>query len=155
MKLLQSSSWRVGVLLLTVLGNIGFLSSVRATLTSNLTVEIKGIRNQDGQVCLSLFAGAKGFPTRAGSAVRQQCLEITDTPQLVNFRNLESGSYAVAVLHDTNGDRQANRNVFGIPTEGFGFSRNPTIATGPPKFGKSVVVVAGSSTNIQIQLRYL
>lgn len=71
------------------------------------------------------------------------------------FDNLKAGSYAVAVLHDKKGDRQLKRNFLGIPTDGFGFSGNPAIVTGPPKFGDSAFVVAGPSTNIQIQLIYL
>nr|WP_245817423.1 DUF2141 domain-containing protein [Hydrococcus rivularis] len=75
-------------------------------------------------------------------------------PQLVTFENLQPGSYAVAVLHDANNDGEANRNALGIPVEGFGFSRNPVIRTGPPKFNDAVVLVLGSSTKIQIQLNY-
>ncbi|GAA6620321.1 hypothetical protein NUACC26_061370 [Scytonema sp. NUACC26] len=75
-------------------------------------------------------------------------------PLTVTFKNLQPGSYAVAVLHDTNSDKKANRNGLGIPLEGFGFSENPVIRTGPPKFNDAVLV-AGSTTNIQIQLNYL
>lgn len=68
---------------------------------------------------------------------------------------LRAGSYAIAVIHDANNDGTLNRNLLGIPTEGFKFSRNPTILMGSPRFVDSAFLVAGSITNIQIQLQYL
>jgi uncharacterized protein (DUF2141 family) len=142
------------VLLFAVLGSLALPSSVQAELSSQLTVEVDGLRNQKGQICLSLFASGKGFPSNGTDAVQNQCMAITAMPQLVTFENLQPGSYAVAVLHDVNNDGEANRNALGIPVEGFGFSRNPVIRTGPPKFNDAVVLVLGSSTKIQIQLNY-
>ena len=147
--------FRFGILLFTVLGSLAPLLSARAGLTSNLTVEIDGLRNSQGQVCVSIFASRKGFPSSTANAVQSECVPITDKSLLVTFKNLKPGSYGVAVLHDAKGDRKVHRNAFGIPTDGFGFSRNPTILTGPPNFGDSAFVVAGPSTNIQIELMYL
>jgi uncharacterized protein (DUF2141 family) len=122
--------------------------------SSNLIVTVNGLRKQSGQVCLSLFSSDRGFPSNSGSALQAQCVRVGSTPLAITFQNLKAGSYAVAVIHDVNDDNTLNRNFLGIPTEGFGFSRNPKILTGPPKFTDSVVLVNGSSTNIQIQLQY-
>ncbi len=97
----------------------------------------------------------KGFPSNGAEAVQNRCVAITAMPLFFTFENLQPGSYAVAILHDANSDDKVNRNFIGIPLEGFGFSRNPIIRTGPPKFNDAVVLVAGPSTNIQIQLNYL
>ena len=58
------------------------------------------------------------------------------------------------MLHDANGDNQMNRNALGVPTEGFGFSRNPSILKGVPTFNDAAVAVQGA-TQTQIQLVYL
>ncbi|GAB4226375.1 MAG: DUF2141 domain-containing protein [Elainellaceae cyanobacterium] len=123
--------------------------------TSKLTVEIDGLRNQEGQVCFSLFANSNGFPDSSANAIENRCVAITAAPLLVTFENLQPGSYAVAVLHDANSNHQTERNGFGIPTEGFGFSENPVIRLGPPRFNDAAVLVAGSNTTIQIRLNYL
>jgi uncharacterized protein (DUF2141 family) len=73
----------------------------------------------------------------------------------VLFSGLKAGTYAVAVLHDENGDDQANRNLIGIPTEGFGFSRNPALRMGPPQFSDAAFLIAGPKTAIEIKMRYL
>ncbi|MBR8839022.1 MAG: DUF2141 domain-containing protein [Stigonema ocellatum SAG 48.90 = DSM 106950] len=150
----MTQRFRFGVMLLTVFGSLASPLSARASLTSDLTVEINGLRNRSGQICISIFASSKGFPSRTTNAVQKQCVPITQTPLQVTFKNLQSGSYGVAVLHDAKGDGKLHRNIFGIPTDGFGFSRNPKILTGPPKFEDSAFVVAGSNTNIEIQLMY-
>ncbi|MDX2100616.1 MAG: DUF2141 domain-containing protein [Leptolyngbyaceae cyanobacterium bins.59] len=126
-----------------------------AAKTGQLTVAIEGLKTMRGQVCFSLFASNRGFPSDSKRAVQSQCIQIGTAPLEATFNQLPAGTYAVAVLHDINSDGAMNQGAFGIPTEGFGFSRNPAVRTSPPSFGDAAVVVAGPSTNIRIQLRYL
>ncbi|MEH2349192.1 MAG: DUF2141 domain-containing protein [Nostoc sp.] len=145
---------RVSILLLAVMGNLAWSFSAKATLSGKLTVEIDGLKNKQGQVCASIFASSEGFPSDRNRTLQKQCIKINDTPLPITFENLKAGSYAVAVFHDQNNDRILNTNVFGIPKEGFGFSRNPEIRTGAPKFSEAAFLVAGPETNIQIRLKY-
>ena len=55
----------------------------------------------------------------------------------VIFENLKPGKYAISVLHDTNNNKDMDRNKLGIPKEGFGFSNNVTGAMGPPSFERA------------------
>ena len=56
------------------------------------------------------------------SARSDMVLEFTDVPP---------GTYAIALLHDENGNGRADR-VLMVPREGFGFSRNAPVRMGPP-----------------------
>ncbi|HEY9644020.1 MAG TPA: DUF2141 domain-containing protein [Coleofasciculaceae cyanobacterium] len=141
--------------LLSLTGVFMLPSAAQASFTSNLTVEVNGLRNRNGQVCLSLFANSQGFPDRSERAVKSQCVRITEDPLQVTFENLPSGSYAIAAFHDSNSSGQLQRNFLGIPTEEFGFSGNPVIRTGPPEFNEAAVLVVGATTRVQIQLRSL
>ncbi|MEH2068698.1 MAG: DUF2141 domain-containing protein [Nostoc sp.] len=145
---------RVSMLLLAVLGNLVWSFTAKADYNGKLTVEIDGLKNKQGQVCASIFANSQGFPNQRDRVLQGQCIKITDTPLLITFENLKAGNYAVAVIHDRNSDRTLNRNILGIPIEGFGFSRNPEITTSAPKFSQAAFLVAGPNTNIQIQLKY-
>jgi len=145
---------RVSILLLAVLGDLVWSFSANANFNGKLSVEIDGLKNKEGQVCASIFASSEGFPSDRNRVLQKQCIKITETPLTINFDNLKAGSYAVAVFHDQNNDRILNTNTFGIPKEGFGFSRNPEIRTGAPKFSEAAFLVAGPNTNIQIQLKY-
>lgn len=147
------------LLLLAVFGFVTHASTTRADVTSslsgNLTVEINGFRNRQGQVCISLFASSKGFPNNRKNVVQRQCNQITAIPMTVNFANLKAGNYAVAVIHDTNEDGTLNRNDLGMPIEGYGFSRNPEVRTAAPKFNDASILIVGANTSVSVQLKYL
>ena len=151
---LLKNKFQVGVVLLSVIGNLAFLPSAEGSASSNLEVTVKGLKNQKGQVCFSLFSSSRGFPSNDKRAVKAQCVKVGDSNVTLNIPSLKAGTYAIAMFHDSNGDGKLNTNAFGIPKEGFGFSRNPRILTGPPKFGDSAVFVVGSSTDIQIDMNY-
>lgn len=122
---------------------------------SQLTIKIDGLKQQKGQTCFSLFNRDSGFPTRSDAALRTECIAVRQVPQTIQLKDLQPGRYAIAVLHDLNGDREANRNVLGMPTEGFGFSRNPKIGFKAPRFEEAAIAVKGKQTQIQIRLNYL
>lgn len=122
---------------------------------TQLAVEISGLKQPEGQVCLNLFDSRVGFPGNSDTAVRNRCMTTTASVSLVTtFANLPPGSYAVSAFHDANSDNKFNRNFVGIPMEGYGFSRNPRIRTGPPDFEDTVFLVAGQETRIEIKLNY-
>ncbi|EAW37943.1 DUF2141 domain-containing protein [Lyngbya sp. PCC 8106] len=142
------------ILILSILGNLGIVPSVEA-ISNHLIVELDGLKNKTGQVCLSLFSSSQGFPDNKENALQTQCIQLGKDNPKITFENLIPGNYAVAVFHDANSDQTLNLNSLGIPTEGFGFSRNPTILAGPPQFNDTAVVVANVQNNIQIKLQYL
>lgn len=138
--------------------------------TGSLTVEVTGLKNSAGQVCFSLFDSSEGFPRAEAAVIARQCVAastaavesatadealgaMADSLSVV-FEGLESGTYAVSVLHDENEDSQINTGLFGVPTEGFGFSRNPTIRTSAPAFREAAVFLLGRSATTRINLIY-
>jgi len=151
---LLKNKFHVGILLFSIIGSFAFVPSAEGIANSNLGVTVKGLRSQKGQVCFSIFSSSRGFPNNDKNALKAKCVKLEDSSVELNIPSLKSGTYAIAMFHDSNGDGKLNTNSLGIPTEGFGFSRNPRIVTGPPKFGDSAVLVVGSSTNIEIKLNY-
>jgi uncharacterized protein (DUF2141 family) len=72
----------------------------------------------------------------------------------LHFRNLAAGTYSVSIIHDENGNGKLDTFV-AIPREGFGFSGNPPIRFGPPKFGEaSFRLNTGRNTQV-VRVRYL
>ncbi len=143
------------VLISTVIANSLLLPEALASFNGKLSVRVDGIKSLKGQICLNVFANSKGFPDNSKLAVLSQCVKVTESSQTVTLPNLKAGNYAVAVIHDTVGNGALKRNPIGIPIGGFGFSNNPAIRFGPPKFGESAVFVAGQNTDVQIKLQYL
>ncbi len=103
------------------------------------------------QLCLT--ADPKNFPACVDDA-RALTRSVPATTRAVTFDALPVGDYAVAVIHDENGNRKLD-TMMGIPREGFGFSRNPAIGFGPPKFAAARFTLDINGTEQDIRMRYL
>lgn len=64
------------------------------------------------------------------------------------------GRYGVVVIHDENSNMKLDRNFFGVPKEGFGFSNNPRVVVSAPSFQAASVAVRCPSTQVDIRLIY-
>ncbi|MEH2045687.1 DUF2141 domain-containing protein [Nostoc sp.] len=141
--------------LLATLVSISFAKIVNAEPTTTLNVVVNGIHHQKGEICFRVYANDKGFPMSSTSEAQSGCAKITGTSVKKEFSGLKPGTYAVAVVDDQNGDRKLNKDFFGIPKEGFGISKNPTVSiqTGTPKFRDASFVV-NKNTTVNIIMKY-
>lgn len=123
--------------------------------SANLTVAIKGIKNQKGQVCLRIYDSENGFPLGKSNKHKSQCIKIYGNSLKQKFIGLKKGTYAVAVIDDQNENNKLDRDFFGIPEEGFGISNNPkvSIKTGIPKF-KIASFSLQKNQKIDIEMKY-
>lgn len=122
---------------------------------STLTVEVAGLRNARGQVCFSIFSNAQAFPQDPDRAIVNRCDKLTGTNMTSTFKGLKPGNYAVAILHDENLNRKDDRNFLNVPTEGFGFSKNPAVRLKAPSFDETAIPVTGATTSTKINVTYL
>lgn len=77
-----------------------------------------------------------------------------DETEGIAFTALPTGDYALAVMHDENGN--ARLDTFAkVPREGFGFSRNPAIRFGPPSFAKARFAVAAGDNRQDVRIKYI
>ncbi|MBW4571490.1 MAG: DUF2141 domain-containing protein [Tolypothrix carrinoi HA7290-LM1] len=146
---------KISSLLLAILVSTSFAKTANAQPTITLTVVVNGIKHQKGQLCLGIYSNEKGFPLSTKNVVKSACFPITVSSLKQQFTGLKPGNYAVAVVDDQNGDRQLNRDFFGIPKEGFGISNNPTVSitTGTPKFSKASFSLS-KNTTVNIDMKY-
>ena len=79
---------------------------------------------------------------------------IPATARSLRFEGLPRGGYAVAVIHDENGNNRLD-TLAGIPREGYGFSNDAAVRFGPPKFAAARFDVTGDANRQQIRMRYI
>ena len=135
---------------------IGFLFlSFGAKAQGKVTAEITNFDNNKGVLRACLFDNANAFSGK-GSPV--QCVEVTvvnKTARIV-FDRVPAGTYAVSVFHDANNNNEFDTNFLGIPTEGYGASRNSLPFAAAPKFNDNKFTVSnGMVTELKIKLRNL
>ncbi len=143
-----------GAIALAVLSSLIYVAPTKAELKSNLIVEVDGLKNQTGEICLKLFGTSAGFPDNNERAVKRQCVKIAENPPTIVLKDIPSGSYAISLFQDLNGDHKLNRGSTGIPIEGYGFSNNPATRQDLTRYGDCVFLLAGSSNTLKIKLEY-
>jgi uncharacterized protein (DUF2141 family) len=111
----------------------------RAQLT--LTIEIKGLRNNTGQILLQVF-------DEGHTLVKGVIGSITDKKCTILIENLKPSKYAFRYFHDENKNGELEKNWQGIPREGYGFSNNAKGTFGPPSFGKWIFELKDNETVI-------
>ena len=119
----------------------------------NLTIEITGLRNNKGSVLLSMYSQKDGFPSDPKKAYWKDQEPIRDGKARFEYKDLPAGTYAIAVLHDENGNLKMDTRFLGLPKEGYGFSRDPELYFGPPAF-KNASFQHTADQTIQISARY-
>jgi uncharacterized protein (DUF2141 family) len=132
------------------------LGMAQGSGVSKLTIRVADARNSRGQVAIALFAGADGFPGDKTKALHT--LQVPIDPKTmsaeVSVRGLSFGSYAVAVFHDENGNGRLDKNMLGVPKEGYGFSNLAKRSMGPPKFADAEFALDQPEQTIEIKLAY-
>ena len=73
---------------------------------------------------------------------------------VVSVPGVPPGVYAVQAHHDANGNGRIDRNFFGIPVEGIGFSRAAPMRFGPPRFADAAVSIGGALVSLDITLKF-
>jgi uncharacterized protein (DUF2141 family) len=120
----------------------------------NVVVTYHEARSLKGMVRACMVQAAADFPdcTDASNAYRAN---VPTGALQVRFANVAPGRYAIALLHDENGNGKADFVLGMMPKEGFGFSRDAPIKMGPPKFTAAAFTVGEEPLNLSIRLRYL
>ncbi len=137
------------LLLLTV----GLAPGLWAQTTASLTIRVTGLRSDQGQVMLSLHNQDKGFPG-GKPAVRQQVLPIRQGVATVTLGDLPPGRYAVAVIHDENGNGKMDTNWMGLPKEGWGASRDPRPSMRGPRYDESAFELKAPTQEVSLSVKY-
>ena len=118
-------------------------------------VKILNIRNSTGTVACALFESSVGFPTEfLRSATNVMVIKIRKTQARCDFEDIPPGTYAIAVIHDENMDGKLDTNVFGIPTEGYGFSKDAKALIGVPSFSAASFPYDGQNVDLTMSLHY-
>ena len=119
---------------------ISLLAASSLTFASEITIKLTGLKSTRGRVLIALYDSSKGFPDDYNMAIEQAVVQ-TKKDFSHTFKSLPEGNYAVALFHDKNSNEKLDTNFLGIPKEGFGFSNNPRVLTGPPGFNKANFVL--------------
>ncbi|RJY09514.1 DUF2141 domain-containing protein [Aurantiacibacter aquimixticola] len=122
---------------------------------TDVTIDITNMRNRDGVVRACMTRDSQRFPRCQDAAQGYNVVVPAGEARQLRFRNVAPGTYAIALLHDENGNGRADRALGMMPKEGFGFSRDAPVRMGPPDFEDAAIVVNSSPSRQTIRMRYM
>lgn len=125
----------------------------RGPASSKLTVQVNGVRPATGEVAITLYPDDKRRFLAKGGKLARQRVRAAQSVRACFW--LPQGSYAVAIYHDRDGDRDFDRTIVGLPAEGFGFSNDPETKTGLPPLSAVRFRVGPGERVASIQMKYL
>jgi uncharacterized protein (DUF2141 family) len=118
-------------------------------------VKVLNIRNSTGTVACALFESSVGFPTEfLRSATNVMVIKIRKTQARCDFEDIPPGTYAIGVIHDENMNGKLDTNFLGIPTEGYGFSKDAKALIRVPSFSAASFSYDGQNVDLTISLHY-
>jgi uncharacterized protein (DUF2141 family) len=119
---------------------------------ADINITVAGLNSSAGKVICRVFAEGSGFPT--SGAMRSVTGAIANGTSQCTFSGLPDGRYAVALVHDANGNGQLDRNIMGFPTEGFAFSQNIRPTFGPPSFAAAAFRLGPGGARLNLRVIY-
>ena len=119
----------------------------------SIDVSVTGLRSAKGQILVCLTKSPAAFPdcSKDAGSVRMAVKAADAANFVIPVRT--DGTYAIAIVHDENDNNRLDKMLF-LPREGFGFSRNPAITTGPPSFKAASFTVSGDVRQA-IRMKYM
>ncbi len=118
-----------------------------------LNLNVANIKENKGVVRILIFSESEGFPEDVSQAVKSLSIPVSNFSASTQLTDLPPGKYAISIFHDVDNDGKLKKNTFGIPSEPYGFSNNPTLLFGAPSFSKCAFTLGSESKKIEISLK--
>ncbi len=112
------------------------------TFANNINFEISGIKNDSGKIYVQLFKGEENYQNN--KAETASMVNAVKGSTFVTFNNVKHGEYAIRFFHDENDNGKMETNLFGFPTEGYGYSNNAKPNFGPVDYSQINFMVSQS-----------
>jgi uncharacterized protein (DUF2141 family) len=128
-------------------------ASASAQSANTITVAVEGLRNDQGVVRCGLFNSPNGF-REPGKEFKGAEAKILGGKANCVFTDVPPGTYAVALFHAEHNEARLETGMFGIPKQGYGFSRDAKGSMGPPSFNAAAYAYQGGSSTWMVKVQY-
>ncbi len=136
--------------LILSLATLAALSAPNAH-AADLSIDVSTPAGKQGAVLAAIFDKADGFPR--GKPLQTATATPVGGKAVVQFTGLPEGDYAVTAFLDENANLKLDTNLFGLPTELYGFSRDARNPVGPPAFADAAFRLGADAGKQSIELK--
>lgn len=115
----------------------------------NLSLSIKGVASDQGNICFAVYNDEGSF-LKYDKIFKSGCEKSVKGITAFVIKDLPDGEYAIALFHDENSNKKLDKNMLGIPKEKVAFSKGEMKMFGPPKYNECVFTL---NSNVEINIR--
>lgn len=130
---------------------IALLSVPAPAIAADVTLTIHGANPGEGELRVAVCDEATFL--KEVPCPKQVARKAAANPETITIVEVPPGQWAVSISYDLNGNQRLDRNFLGIPSEPYGFSRNPSTAFGPPSFQDAAVEIRADPVSLEIGLK--
>ena len=124
-----------------------------ASFAGDLTIKVDHVRSDRGSILAALYDSDVTFLKQPSARAKFKVKAAQGEVKYV-FHDLQAGQYALSVFHDENDNGKLDKNFFGVPREGYGFTNAARGSAGPPTFASAAFDFDGTDRTITVTLRY-
>ena len=125
--------------LLVLIFSSNFLLAQEPNTTHTVRITVTNFENIKGKLQLCLTDKKEDFLKQCEYAT---AVTVTNNTISVEIANIKTGVYSISLFHDENNNGVLDtKGFFGIPSEPYGFSNNPSTTFGPPSFEKCAFLI--------------
>lgn len=125
-----------------------------AQSTEQIVFVVHGLRVDSGTVRGGIYASSDGWTERGRQVAVCTARPVRLTARCT-LRAPGPGRYAFAFFHDADDDEVLDRDLIGIPQEGYGFSNDVRPGLGAPSFeGAAFTVTAGQTYEARVVTQF-
>jgi Uncharacterized protein conserved in bacteria len=119
-----------------------------------LEVTVSHFHDAKGHLVVTIYPDDAAHFLNGKYKVARQIVPIELPSTRVCFALPAAGDYAVALFQDANDNGHFDTNWLGLPTEGYGFSRDPKLRFGPPKLDQTRIPVKVGDNRVAVRMQY-
>ncbi|NKB82007.1 MAG: DUF2141 domain-containing protein [Nitrospirales bacterium] len=124
------------------------------TASHMILVQVQQVRSAQGLVTAVLYGDKPDdFLAKGKKLAKIRVPAQQDTVHICLIAP-NPGRYALVVYHDENGNKKFDKNMVGLPIEGFGISNNPEFFLVPPHHDEAAFLVVNDQTSVAIAIKY-
>jgi uncharacterized protein (DUF2141 family) len=135
--------------LLVIIFSTNFLLAQEPNTTHAVRITVTNFENIKGKLQVCLTDKKEDFLKQCEYAT---AVIVTNNTISLEIANVKTGVYSISLFHDENNNGVLDtKGFFGIPSEPYGFSNNPSTTFGPPSFEKCTFLI-NKNKQISIEL---
>ena len=118
---------------------------------AQINVVIKGLESNKGTVRIALYNSKDNY--NSGKVFKTAEATINNNTAKCTFNSIPFDTYAIKFYHDKNENKKLDKNFFGMPTEGYGFSNDASGNFGPASFEDAKFIVNKKLISIEMTVQ--